>query len=131
MRLGWKITSALCVVLLLFVVALCGALLYYSVHPSSLKSLIEKSISQATGTSTTIQSIDYTLHPLSIRLKEVLFRPGEDLKGFCLGIPHASADFILEGPFGNKSLIVRNLKMSKANWPPGCRIGWSIQKTPY
>jgi hypothetical protein len=111
MKPGWKIISVFCIVLLLFVASLCGTLLYYSARPSSLKSLIEKSISRATGTSVTIQAIDYTLHPMSVRAEGILFGPGKDLKGFHLEISHVSAEFVFEGPFGKKNLIVRNLKI--------------------
>ncbi len=111
MKLGWKIASAFCITLFLFVATLCGTLLYYSAHPSSLKSLIEKSISRATGTSMTIQAIDYTLHPMSVRADGILFSPGKDLKGFCLEVSHVSAEFVFEGAFRKKSLIVRNLNI--------------------
>ncbi len=111
MKLGWKITSIFCSAIFLFVAVLCGTLLYYSARPASLKSLVEKSISRATGTSLTIQAIEYTLRPMSVRAEGILFSPGKDLKGFCLAFSHVSADFVSEGPFGKKSLIVKNLRI--------------------
>ena len=97
--------------LVLVIAAICGAMLYYYFHPSSVKALIEKSISRSTGTSLKIESLSYSIKPLRILAKGIRFNPGEDLKGFYLEIPELVADMSLEGSLGHKRLIFQNLKM--------------------
>ncbi len=110
MKPGPKIIIASCFVLLLFLAIVCGTLLYYYHKPSSFKSLIEKSISHATGTSLTIQEIFYSFNPLRVEARGIQIKPGNDLKGFCLEISNVFSDMVLEGSFGKKSLTLRNLK---------------------
>lgn len=76
-----------------------------------MKALIEKSIARSTGTSLEIKSLSYSLKPLRLLAKGILFKPGEDLRGFYLEIPELIVDMSVEGSFGNKCLTFKNLKI--------------------
>ncbi len=106
-----KLLLVFCIGVLLIIASLCGAILYYYFHPSAVKALIEKSIARSTGTSFEIKSLSYSLKPLQIQAKGILFKPGEDLRGFYLEIPELIADMSLEGSFGHKCLTFKNLKI--------------------
>ena len=106
-----KLLLIFCIGVLLIMASLCGAMLYYYFHPSAVKALIEKSISRSTGTSFEIKNLSYSLKPLRILAKGILFKPGEDLRGFYLEIPELIADMSLEGSFGHKCLTFKNLKI--------------------
>ena len=98
---------------LLIIASICGAMVYYYLHPSAVKGLIEKSIARSTGTSFEVKSLSYSLQPLRIIAKGILFKPGEDLRGFYLEIPELIADMSLEGSFGRKRLTFNNLKIDR------------------
>ncbi|MCJ7685851.1 MAG: hypothetical protein MUO68_16335, partial [Desulfobacteraceae bacterium] len=106
-----KLILVFCIAALLLFGSLCGAILYYYFHPSAVKALIEKSIAQSTGASFEIKNLSYSLKPLRILAKGILFKPGEDLRGFYLEIPELIADMSLEGSFGHKCLTFKNLKI--------------------
>ena len=106
-----KLLLVFCIGFLLIIASLCGAILYYYFHPSAVKALIEKSIARSTGTSFEIKNLSYSLKPLRILAKGILFKPGEDLRGFYLEIPELIADMSLEGSFGHKYLALKNLKI--------------------
>ena len=106
-----KLLLVFCIGVLLIIASLCGAILYYYFHPSAVKALIEKSIARSTGASFEIKNLSYSLKPLRILAKGILFKPGEDLRGFYLEIPELIADMSLEGSFGHKCLTFKNLKI--------------------
>ena len=112
MKLSWKIISASCIVLLFFLAFLCGMVVYYAANPSTLKTLIENTISHATGHSLTIQEIDYTIDPMKVRAEGIVFGPGKDLKGVCLAVSHVSANIRLDGQFGRKILNISQLNIN-------------------
>ena len=104
---------AFCIAGFLIVTFFCGIILYYYYHhPSSIKSLIEKSISRSTGTSFTIKNLSYSLKPLKIRAKGITFKPAGKQHGFYLEIPDFNADITLEGAFGHKILTLKKLKIN-------------------
>ena len=111
MKTKHKLLLVFCIGVLLIIASFCGAILYYYFHPSAVKAFIEKSIARSTGTSFEIKSLSYSLKPLKIQAKGILFKPGEDLRGFYLKIPELIADMSLEGSFGHKCLTFKNLKI--------------------
>ena len=112
MRLRKKILLSLSVIVLVFVVSLCGGILYLYYHPAAVKPFIEKTISGSTGTSFTIKTLSYSLKPFHIRAKDILILSDEGPSGFSLTIPDIIADLALKGPFGQKTLILTNLKIN-------------------
>lgn len=111
MRLRKKILLSLSLIVLLFLASLCGGILYLYYHPSAVKPFLEKSISKSTGTSFTIKTLSYSLKPFHIRAKEILIQSDEGPSGFKLTVPDLIADLALKGPFGQKTLILTNLKI--------------------
>lgn len=103
---------AFCIVCLLIMASFSGIILYYYYHPSSIKSLIEKSISRSTGTSFTIKNLSYSVKPLKIRAKGITFKPAGKQHGFYLEIPDFKADIALEGTFWHKTLTFKSLNIN-------------------
>ncbi|MBW1868491.1 MAG: hypothetical protein JRI73_04165, partial [Deltaproteobacteria bacterium] len=106
-----KIVLIICVIVLLLLTSLAGAIIYYYTHPPAVKTFIENAVSRSTGTSFTINSLTYSLDPLRVIAKGLIFKPGRDFKGFYLEIPGVEANLSLEGPFGEKSLIFNSLRV--------------------
>jgi len=113
-----KIVLIVCVIVLLLLTSLAGAIIYYYTHPSAVKTFVENAVSRTTGTSFTIKSLTYSLDPLKVIAKGIIFQPGRDLNGFYLEIPRFKADLSLEGPFGQRSLIFKSLRVEGFS----CRI---------
>jgi len=103
---------AFCIAGFLIIISFCGIIFYYYHHPSSIKTLIEKSVSRLTGTSLTIKDLSYSLKPLKIQAKGITFKPVGKQHGFYLKIPDFYADIALKGVFGHKTLILKNLKIN-------------------
>ncbi len=113
MKAKKKIILGLGLTLLLILGAFCASVFYYYSHPAAAKSLIEKSLARATGCSLSIEVLSYSLNPLQVRAKGIVFKPGRDHKGFHLEIPDLKADMDLEGSFGSKVLILKRLKVER------------------
>ncbi len=111
MKIQRKILLALLIIVLIFLTSLCGIGLYYYYHPAVAKEFIEKSIARSTHTSFRIEKLSYSLNPLRIQAEGIIFEPSKDHRGFHLEIPKLTADMTLEGSFGNKSLILKKLKV--------------------
>lgn len=73
--------------------------------------MIERSISTSTGTSCAIKTLSYSIKPLRIKAEGLTLKPGKHQHGFDLEIPTLKVDLTLEGPFGQKSLILKSLKI--------------------
>jgi len=112
MKLRTKILLSLSVIVLVFLISLCGGILYLYYHPAAVKPFIEKTISGSTGTSFTIKTLSYSLKPFHIRAKDILIQSDGGTGGFTLTIPDVIADLDLEGPFGQKTLNLTNLKIN-------------------
>jgi len=111
MKLKNKIIFSFCIAAFLFLASLCGMILYYYYHPHRIKSFLERSISASTGTLCTVKALSYTTKPLKIKAEGITLKPGEHQRGFDLKIPTFMVDIALEGPFGQKSLILKSLKI--------------------
>jgi hypothetical protein len=112
MKLRTKILLSLSVIVLLIIASLCGGILYLYYKPAAVKPFIEKTISGSTGTSFTIQTLSYSLKPFQVRANGILIQSGEGPGGFSLTISDLIADLALKGPFGQKTLILTNLKVN-------------------
>ena len=69
MRLKRKILLSLCIAVLVVLALLAGLFYYYYTHPDSIKPLLEKSISQATGTRCTINILSFSLRIHKLRYR--------------------------------------------------------------
>ena len=111
MKTTRKIILIVCLVFLLCVAALAGAVFYYYTHPSSVKPLVETSLSRAMGAAVTIQSLSYGRDPLHISADGITFTMGPKGEGLYLEVPRLSAEFSLDGPFGQKRLTINRLEI--------------------
>jgi hypothetical protein len=111
MRFRKKIFLAFLITIFLLLGSSIGAILYLYYHPSTLKPFIEASISRSTGSAFTIKELSYSIKPLRIRAKGILFNPLEEQHGLHLEVPELMADLSLEGPFGNKSLTFKSIRI--------------------
>jgi hypothetical protein len=106
-----KILVGSLILIFIMVASLSGILLYFLSNPQRLKPFLEDTISGSTGTLFTMEALSYSLKPLKIESKGITVAPGKSQKGFHLKIAELSADMALEGSFGHKVLVFRDLKM--------------------
>jgi hypothetical protein len=99
---------ALCFVVILF--SGMGLYLYY--HPDQVKPMIERSLSASTGTSCTIENLSYSFKPMVLEAKGILFKPLRPRQAFSMEIPLIRANMDVEGPWGHRSLIIKNMQMN-------------------
>jgi hypothetical protein len=99
---------ALCVVVLL--VSGIGLYLYY--HPDQVKPMIERSLSESTGASCTIENLSYSFKPMAVEAKGILFKPLRPQQALSMEIPFIRADIDIEGPWGHRSLVLKNMQMN-------------------
>ena len=99
---------ALCFVVILF--SGMGLYLYY--HPDQVKPMIERSLSASTGTSCTIENLSYSFKPMVLEAKGILFKPLRPQQAFSMEIPLIRANMDVEGPWGHRSLIIKNIQMN-------------------
>jgi len=105
------ILISFCIIAILVLGSLIGTILYYYHHPSAVKTLLERSLSRATGTSLTVKALSYSIKPLSIQAKGIIIEAGESQHGFHIEIPNLKTDMALVGRFGHKSLSFTNFKI--------------------
>jgi hypothetical protein len=106
-----KIFITLLIIIFLLIGSLFGIAVFFYYHPANIKSFVEKSAARITGTSCSIEKLSYSLKPLRIGASGITFTPGKDQGGFQLEIPDLRADIKLEGPFSQRSLVVKGLKV--------------------
>ena len=106
-----KILLILSLIILLFAVSICAAVLYLYYYPSAAKPFIERTVSRSTGAVFTIKTLSYSLRPLRVQAKGITLRTPGDEYGPQLEIPGVEADMTLAGPFGHKTLTFTSLKI--------------------
>ncbi len=112
MKIRSKIILAVAAAVLVFAVLSFSILLYYYTHPPKVKSLVEKFVSSSIGASFSIQRMTYSRNPLKVELEGVHVKPGPEMRGFSLDVPTAAAEFSFEGPWGQRTLVVRNIQIA-------------------
>jgi hypothetical protein len=113
MKRSKKILVSICIIILFLLTSLGALVLYVYTHPSAIKPMIEKSVSDVTGTSVTIEAIAYSLKPLTIHVTGIFLKSGDDEHGFRLTVPDLHAEMTLTGPFGHKTLVLSHLRLDK------------------
>ena len=96
--------------LLLALSAVVAVMLYYAESPGELKTLVEQSISRATGTECSIQELSYSLNPLFIHARGI--QVIDHVQGFSLEIPELTTTLSFQGSFFRRRLIVKHLTIS-------------------
>jgi hypothetical protein len=99
---------ALCVVVLL----LSGIGLYLYYHPDQVKPMIERSLSASTGASCTIKTLSFSLKPMVLEARGILFKPLKSKKTFSMEVRSIRADMKIDGPWGHRSLILKNMQIT-------------------
>lgn len=107
-----KIFLILGTALFLGVVLLSGLGLYLYYHPEQLLPIIERSLSAGTGSSCTIEGLSYSLQPLAIEAKGIHFKPLNRPQTFSIKVRFIRAQMAVEGPWGHRSLILKNMQMN-------------------
>ncbi len=102
--------SLLLAVLCIFL-AFAGIFFYYYTHPRAVASLVERGVSRFAGISVDIRDLSYTFRPLQIEAKEITVTPASDASGFSLKIPKLNAHMFLDGPFGERSLVLDTIRI--------------------
>lgn len=113
MTFGKRILLFVSIALLLLLASAAAVIVYYYRHPASVKPIIEKSIARATGSSFRIENLYYSIRPLGFRVEGITFEPAEGDRGFHAEIPHVVARMALEGSFGNKTLVFKELEIER------------------
>ncbi|HKI48949.1 MAG TPA: hypothetical protein VKA69_06460, partial [Desulfobacteria bacterium] len=103
-----------------------GAGLYYYTHPPEVKTIMEKVVSRVTGAAVSIVYLDYSLNPIRVHAKGVIFQSDEDKGGFSAEIQDVLADCVLEGSFGRKRLVFRTLTINGLK----CRVREGAASAP-
>ena len=99
---------ALCLVVIL--ISVIALYLYY--HPDQVKPMIERSLSASTGASCTIENLSYSFKPMFLEAREILLKPLKSQKTFYVKIPFIRADMDVEGPWGHRTLVLKNMQMN-------------------
>ena len=100
------------IALLVVVLLLSGIGLYLYYHPDQVKPMIERSLSASTGTSCTIKTLSYSLKPMVLEARGILFKPLKSKKTFSMEVRSIRADMKIDGPWGHRSLILKNMQIN-------------------
>ena len=98
----------LCIVMLL----LSGVGFYLYYHPDQIKPMVERSLSASTGASCTIENLSYSFKPMFLEAKGILLKSLKPPKTFSVEIPFIRADMEIEGSWGHRSLVLKNMQMN-------------------
>lgn len=100
------------------------ALLYVYHHPSTVKRLVEDSLSARFGVAVTIAELEYGLQPMQVRAAHIAVRDakfGDDLD---LSVSRLNAAFALEGPLGRRTLVIERMALAGVSLTAGGRMNW-------
>lgn len=102
--------SAIALSVIVLLVSGMGLYLYY--HPAQVKPMIERSLSASTGASCTIENLSYSFKPMAVEAKGIIFTPLKSQKIFSVEIDFIKSDMDIEGPWGHRSLVLKNMRMN-------------------
>lgn len=74
--------------------------------------MVERSLSASTDASCTIENLSYSFKPMFLEAKGILLKPLRPPKTFSVEIPFIRADMEIEGPWGHRSLVLKNMQMN-------------------
>jgi hypothetical protein len=112
MRLIKKIFLLSGIFLCLIMLLLSGIGFYLYYHPEQIKPMVERSLSTYTGASCTIENLSYSFKPMFLEAKGILLKPLKPTKTFSVEIPFIRADMEIEGPWGHRTLVLKNMQMN-------------------
>jgi hypothetical protein len=100
------------IALIVVVLLLSGIGLYLYYHPDQVKPMIERSLAASTGASCTIKTLSYSFKPMVLEARGILFKPLKPKKTFSMEVHSIRADMKIDGPWGHRSLILKNLQIN-------------------
>ena len=106
-----KFLLVLAVVLCFIVVFFSGTAFYLYCHPELIKPMIERSLSASTGSSCTIENLSYSFQPMVLEVQGIHLKPLGSQQTFSMDVHFARADMAVMGPLGNRSLIIKNMRL--------------------
>lgn len=112
MRLITKIVLISGIFLGLILISLSGISLYLYYHPERIKPMIERSLSATTGASCAIESLSFSLHPMALEARGIFFNTLKPKQASSMEIPFIRMDMAIEGPWGHRSLILKNIQIT-------------------
>lgn len=113
MKLIKKIVLISGIFLCFIAITLSGTGIYLYYHPERIKPTIERSLSATTGSVCTIESISFSLQPMVLAARGILFKTlNESMPASSLEIPFIRTDMTIEGPWGRRSLILKNMAVN-------------------
>jgi len=107
-----KILLVLAIGLCFTMVFFLGAGFYLYHHPEGIKPIIERSLSTATGSSCTIESLFYSFQPLVLEVKGIHLKPQSPQQPLSMDVRFARADMAIRGSLGHRSLIMKNMQLN-------------------
>ncbi|RJP47771.1 MAG: hypothetical protein C4548_00340 [Desulfobacteraceae bacterium] len=94
-------------------IILAGTGIYLYYHPERIKPTIERSLSATTGSACTIESISFSLQPMGLEARGILFKTLDaSMEASSLEIPFIRTDMTIEGPWSRRSLILKNMAVN-------------------
>ena len=105
-------------------VCLALALLYAYHRPSTVKRLLETSLSTRFGVAVTIGELEYGLQPLQVRAVNIAARDAESGDDLHLRVSRLNAAFALEGPLGRRTLVIERVVLAGVSVLAGERVNW-------
>ncbi|UCH19600.1 MAG: hypothetical protein JSU83_13545 [Deltaproteobacteria bacterium] len=119
-----KLALSFLAIAVAMVAVLVLSFLYLYYHPSTLKTVIEKSFSAKADLSLQIEDLGYSIRPLGVLAKNIVIKAAKNAYRFELKVPQLKADFSLAGPFGSRKLIIKELSLTEfsIDLEPGLKL---------
>ena len=112
MRRLKKIVLISGIFLCFILISLSGMGLYLYYHPERLKPMMENSFSAATGSSCTMENFSFSLRPMVLTASGIFFKTLKPKQASSLEIPFIRTEMAIEGPWGRRSLILKNMRIT-------------------
>ena len=100
------------------------ALLYLYHHPSTVKRLLEDSLSARFGVEVTIGELEYDLQPMQVRAAHIAVRDAKTGDDLDLSVSQLNAAFAMEGPLGQRTLVIERMALAGVSVTAGGRMNW-------
>ena len=100
------------------------ALLHVYHHPSTVKRLLEDSLSARFGVDVTIGELEYGLQPMQVRAAHIAVRDATSGDDLDLSVSRLNATFAIEGPLGQRTLVIERIALAGVSVIAGRQVNW-------
>ena len=111
MSLIKKALLILSLALFIILLSFSGFGLYLYYNPEKIKPMAERALSSYTGSSVTLESLSYSIKPLTVEAKNILIKSENQENNLSMELGFLRADMSIKGSFGRKSLVLNNIEM--------------------